>query len=379
MASIRARRRRDGTPYWQVLYRDAGKQRSLMFRGEHGEAAAGHARDLFTTCGSDRALEILNVDRPIANRLTVEQYLRAHIDQLTGVEQKTLDEYGRFVRRDIAPTIGAIPLAELTGDHIADWVKHLQATGGRGGAGQSPKTIANKHGFLSGALATAVPYLISANPAAGRRLPRGGGDDHEMVVLSRDAYAALQAAMSEPWRPFIEFLVASGCRFGEATALKPGDVDRDAGTVHIRRAWKHSTHGWRLGPPKSRRSKRDITVAKTVLDKLDYSGEWLFCGRDGPNWRQPGDRPIRIQGFHRRVWQPAVIRTGLLPRPRVHDLRHTCASWMIQSGIPMVVVSRHLGHENISTTIDLYSHIDRVSAQAAADTIGDILNPEQEQ
>ena len=60
-------------------------------------------------------------------------------------------------------------------------------------------------------------------------------------------------------------------------------------------------------------------------------------------------------------------------KPRVQDLRHTCASWMIQSHVPLPVIQEHLGHENITTTIDRYGHIDRRSAQAAADALSACL------
>lgn len=65
---------------------------------------------------------------------------------------------------------------------------------------------------------------------------------------------------------------------------------------------------------------------------------------------------------------------GLEHPPRVHDLRHTCASWMIGAGVPLVVVSRHLGHEDITTTANVYSHLDRRSFDDAAEAIGRMLS-----
>jgi len=60
-------------------------------------------------------------------------------------------------------------------------------------------------------------------------------------------------------------------------------------------------------------------------------------------------------------------------RPRIHDLRHTCASWMVMAAVPMPVVQQHLGHESINTTISLYTHLDRRSMEAAAVAIGQAL------
>jgi hypothetical protein len=84
----------------------------------------------------------------------------------------------------------------------------------------SAKTIANKHGFLAGALNAAVPKHIPAGPCLGIRLPR---DDEapEVLFLTGEQFTLLRANVTEYWRSLVEFLVASGCRWGEAVALKP--------------------------------------------------------------------------------------------------------------------------------------------------------------
>jgi integrase len=146
--------------------------------------------------------------------------------------------------------------------------------------GASGKTVANKHGFLYSALNAGVRAgRITSNPAAGQRLPTSERKD--MVCLSREDFVRLLESVTGPRRPLVEFLVASGCRWGEATALRPSDVDREKGTVRITRAWKrtYDRGGYELGPPKTKRSARTINMPKSVLDKLDYSGEWLFTNR----------------------------------------------------------------------------------------------------
>lgn len=362
MASIRTRIRRDGTPTWAVLYAIEGRQTSLTFTDPD---VAEQFRVLVDTVGPQRAMDAWGVaDTPKASAksrgVTVGDYLDSHIDQLTGVEQKCIDDYRRYVRRDIRPFFGELPLAALEPADIARWIEHLETIG------NSPKTIRNKHGFLSGALGKAVPNHIPINPAAGRRLPRrGSGDADEIRALTRDEFARLLEATTEPWRPLIEFMVTSGARWGEVSALKPSDVDREAGKVHIRRAWKYSSRGYEIGAPKTKRSKRTIKIPAQILDRLDYSREYLFTNRSGG--------PIRYQGFRRRVWDPAVARAELDPAPTPHDLRHTCASWMLAGGVPITVVSRHLGHESIKITADIYGHIDDAGAQLASDFMTTVL------
>jgi integrase len=353
MASIRTRSRKDGTASHSVLYNIGGRQTSVTF---DDLTSAEQFRDLVDRVGAKRAMtawDIADVPKQIRKTgMTLGDWLRAYIDQLTGCEQKTLDDYNRY-RRDVLAVIGDISLSMITEADIAQWVKHLESIK------NSPKTIRNKHGFLSAALGKAVPTYIPSNPAAGRRLPRGTGDDDELRMLTRDEYARLLEATTEPWRPLMEFMVASGARWGEVVALKPGDIDRTTGEVKIRRAWKYSSAGYQIGPPKTKRSRRTIRVPARVLDQLDYTQDWVFTNRTGG--------PVRYVGFRRRVWDKAVERSKLDPAPTPHDLRHTCASWMLTGGVPITVVSRHLGHESIKITVDIYGDVDQASAQLAAD------------
>ena len=377
MASVRKVPRKDGTTAYTVVFRHTERQRALAFDTEKSADAlaaainahgAARALEMHGIALRDRKARTIDDDAP----LTLSAWVRTHIDALTGVEQYTLDKYEEYLRSDItARPIGSIPLAKLCESDIAAWVGELAAGGGTGRRARpnGPKTIANKHGFLSAALNTAVKAgHIPSNPAAGRRLPkRKAGEDHEMRMLTVTEYGALRTATAEPWRPMLEFMVASGMRWGEIAALQPGHIDTDQGTVRVRQAWKYSpSAGYTLGPPKTRRSRRTINLPTDVLGALDLTGEWVFT-----NQRDGG--PVRYPAFRRYVWDPAVIAAKLDPAPTPHDLRHTCASWMLAAGQPITTVSRHLGHENIQITADIYTDVDRTAFKAAADVMGALL------
>jgi len=110
------------------------------------------------------------------------------------------------------------------------------------------------------------------------------------------------------------------------------------------------------------------------LDQLDYSGEWLFT--NSGRGRRNADGCVRIHSFHPNVWQPAVKAAqaeGLTKSPRVYDLRHTAATWLINGGMPVPQVQDLLGHENFSTTVEIYRHADRRSGQQVAEMMSRIL------
>ncbi|GAB3029478.1 hypothetical protein MBOU_14390 [Mycobacterium bourgelatii] len=128
-------------------------------------------------------------------------------------------------------------------------------------------------------------------------------------MLSRDEFDRLVAAMIPEYGPLVNFLVASGFRWGEAVAVKPSDIDRETCTVKVRRSWKYSSSGYTIGPPKTKRSRRTINVPADVLDQLDYTDEdaWVFRNALGG--------PVRYPAF-RTIWDRAVAKPSWTHRPR---------------------------------------------------------------
>lgn len=372
-ASVRKRPRRDGTTAYAVLYRLEGRQSALTF-DDPSQANAMVA--LVKAHGAGRALSMHGIDtgrrRRDTTELTVGAWIGQHLDHLSGAEKKTLAEYRRYLSRDIEPTLGTVPLTALRRSDISTWVNKLRDDGASG------KTIQNKMGFLSGCFNAAVREgHLAANPAAGIRLPRTVR--REMCFLTRGEYGIVRASFTARWHPLLDFLIATGARFSEATALTPADVDRDNHTVRINKAWKRVPDGaerYELGQPKTKRSNRTVDVPPDVLAALDYAGKWLFTNSHGT--------PIRIYSWRSNVWTPSLAKAkkadpdkpdqAVLTKPvRIHDLRHTAASWLLAAGVPLIVVSQHLGHEDTTVTSKIYGHLDRTAGKAVADAMAKLL------
>jgi integrase len=386
MAYLDVRETKSGTRY-RVKYRDEfGREKVVTFPALD---QAERWRDVCNTVGHVQAMKLL--EAPADPRVpTVRQVVADHIEALSGIEPGTRTDYRRHLRNDIAPYVGELAVDQLARPGVSAWVNALADRG------LSPKTITNRHALLSAALAGAVQAgLIPANPARGVRLPET--PHHEMVFLSAEEFGLLFAHVHPFWRPLILLLVGTGLRWGEATALQAGDFDLDLSRLHVRRAWKWNPGGpATLGTPKSKAGNRVVEfgpqVAAAVKPLVDGKR------REAPVFLNRQGRQVRGNTFRNRAWLPAVAAamalpsppTGVAPgstayrkwartavdepgerltvEPRIHDLRHTFASWSLNDGVPIFVLSRVMGHKSLTMTADRYGHLqpDRISLAAEA-------------
>ncbi|WP_369024107.1 tyrosine-type recombinase/integrase [Nocardia cyriacigeorgica] len=270
--------------------------------------------------------------------------------------------------------------------------------------GNLPKTIRNKHGFMSEAMAAAARHrpdpLVPANPCAHTRLPRANGRRRDFFTPAE--FELFEAVLWPKYRPMFEFMVMSMCRPGEVFALTVGDVDPDTGAVTIDKAWKYDNGRRKLGAPKSERGVRVTYVPLETVARLELDrprDELLFPTGVGT--------AFTVAGFYSQIWLPAIRRLEALADPDApgrnlfgrmarwpgetpaqlltrfdrpvadgllakwvtpYITRHTGISWRLQDGVPIWVVSRDAGHESVSTTDRKYGHIDSRASLAAAET-----------
>ena len=351
MASLRERPTADGKPRFTVLYRHQGKQRSITLTRRRD---AEKTRDLINALGPDEALDRLRGSQVSTDTPTVSEWLQRHIDDLTGVADRTRADYRRLTAMHIDPTLGPLDVNEVTPADISRWHNRLEQSGMRA------KSIANLRALLSAAFGYAVDEQLRAdNPM--RRLRRSRAGEHEradMVCLTPQEFLHLRSLLPEGWRPFVTFLAGTGLRFGEAVVLTVGDVDLLAPTpvVRVTKALKRVPGGFDVGPPKTRRSRRTVSLSDDLVDVLaplvTRSGDELL-------FHAAGGGRISHSNFHGRIWSPAVkqFHTETGKRPRIHDLRHSHASWLIAKGQHMETIRDRLGHESIVTTSSVYSHL----------------------
>ncbi|MGI5222987.1 tyrosine-type recombinase/integrase [Nocardia sp. CA-290969] len=383
MSSVRVCTRKDGSVYTQVLFRefDPAKGRRVQASVSFDDHKAALSwQKILDQVGPEKARAMLAAEETVQGEKTVtlnDSWAETYISGLTGVEQATRNRYRRYMANDIGPAMGDLPLPALcaaTADQntvVQEWVNEMEADG------VAPKTIANKHGFLSGCLRAAVKrHLLPFNPCEDTKLPKRR---RECVFLEPEEFDIVYEAAPAKWRPLTLFLVTTGARYSEATALRVGDIARNVDhegnefwTCRIAKAWKYTgTSDYKLGGPKTQRGYRTINIPKETVDALRLAGR----NKDQLLFRTRNDKRIIPQQFHNLCWKPTMDQVAgrIGKRPRPHDLRHTCASWMLNNGAEITDVSAHLGHESIKTTVDVYGHLDRRSGHRASTAISRAL------
>ncbi len=389
MASVTPRRNRDGSVSWRVQFRIDGRMCQETFLDS---ASAHQFGSLVDRVGGATARSVLERRRDSpADMPTLREFLTHYLDPdsglLTGIEPGTREGYRRAAERSFLHVLGDYPVSAITKADVGRWLAWQEkqpAARKRAGKTQpvSAKTIKNYHAVLSQVLAASVTAKHrDDNPAYRTRLTKGRRD--EPVFLTRDEFATLLHFTPPRQERFLLFLAGTGLRWSEATALTWGDINTHAtpATVTVNKAWKKPAKGApRLGPPKSERANRTISIPADVVDALGEPGE-------------PGDLVFKgVQGgrvwygrFRDSVWVPTVRKAqdkalcdaeGVQPltkAPTPHDLRHSHVSWLIAAGVPLTHIQRRLGHEKITTTSDVYGHLQPDAHIAMADVIGAAL------
>ncbi|MGE4164012.1 MAG: tyrosine-type recombinase/integrase [Vicinamibacterales bacterium] len=370
MKGSKRRGRRPGT--WELRL-DAGVdplngrrlQRSITFHGTAREA--------------DLRLAELSVEkshgRISGGSHTVAEVLEAGLDQARaeGLERTTLRGYRRVAECQIAPALGAKRVSRLTVEEIDRFYRALVKKG------YSHSTIHQTHIVLRRVLDTAVRWgWISHNPARDARPPRVARAQPKPVPVEVIPVLIAEAARSNPdLAACIALAADTGARRGELCALRWTSVDLDAGKVRFERsigedgaAYEKDTknHQHRLvslSPQATDmlRQHRTMVVARALAAGTGLVEDaFVFSGApDGSeHWW-----PSNLNGSFRRLRQ----RAGLPDWVKLHGLRHTQVTELLDAGVPVRTVSGRVGHLNPSTTTNIYSHWVPQSDERAADVV----------
>jgi integrase len=346
---------------YRVNWRDpAGRQRAKTLRTKKEARAFLAQVDADTTRGT-------YID-PHAGRRKLLRDFAAEWQAGRTVELTTDERTRSILRTHILPRWGEWPLASINHAAVQRWVRELSEQRARA-------TVAKCVNVLSLILASAIrSQLLVVNPCDGLQLPRGRAPDEAMTVLTRDEFAQkLLPAVAPGHRAIVCLAAGCGLRWGEAAGLDWAAIDLAGAELHVRQVAVELSGRLMLRPyPKSRAGRRTVPMPAFVVDALTATE-----GRTGLVAGTRAGTPLRRSNFRRSVWVPAVEASGLPADLRYHDLRHSYATWLVSDGVPINVVSRLMGHEQITTTLNRYTHDARDYEDLQVRKVFDVLTPDE--
>lgn len=310
-------------------------------------------------------------------RATLASYFAHWLETASqALRPNTINQYTLLARKYILPRLGAVRLKDLSPTHFQQLYTDLLT------AGTGVRTVQLVHAVSHRALGQAVKLrLLSRNPVDAVDAPRKPRAEMRVLTLQQ-TQALLAAAEGDRLQALFHLAIHTGLRRGELVALRWSDLDWATGGLEIRRQLQRvKGAGLVFVEPKTSASRRRVVLGASVLAQLRAHRkrqleERLFAG-DG--WHEQDlaftstiGTPIEPHEVNRR-FDALLLKAGL-PHVRLHDLRHTAATLMLQQGTHPKIVQERLGHSKISMTLDTYSHVLPGMQEDAAERLDAALN-----
>jgi len=375
---------RKGPKTWEISI-DLGRDGTTGKRLRHFETFKGEKRE-----AQQRLAELLvslaqgTYVKP--SRLTVAQFLQEWLRDYVGLHcsPRTKASYEMIIRRHLIPGVGSILLGQLEPRQLQAFYSQLRESGRVDGRGPlSLCTVRYCHSLLAEALEYGVRMgLLSRNVARATEAPR---HDHKVMatLALEDIPKFLEAAQGTPYYTLFYLLLHTGLRRGEALALRWRNIDLGLPSLGVLAYLSVVETAYKLDgtciikEPKSPKSRRRIALSPSLVlilrqhrvrQEAQRGGpltdeDFVFAHLDGT----PLDPSTVSHTFNK------VIRGAGLPHVRLHDLRHTHASLLLQAGTHPKVVQERLGHSSIRVTLDTYSHVVGGLQEVAAQRFDDLL------
>ncbi len=293
-----------------------------------------------------------------------------------GIEQSTYEGYNAMVNTHIYPYFSK------SGEKLRDLhYQHIQKYYALKGKTLSANSLKRHHAVINQVLKKAMKLdLIANNPADKVTLPKVERFKGKYLTVEQ-GNALLDAAKGKIIEPVVILGMMYGLRRSEIAGLKWSAIDFENNTMEIRHTVTRVKTGIAKDRTKNKSSNRILPLNKDVkafLLKLraKHAQEKLLLGEAYQNTeyicRWPDGRAMKCD-YLSLAFKKLLKKNGL-PNIRLHDLRHSCASYMIKMGCSLKEVADYLGHSDISTAANIYIHLDFESKRSVADKFGSMLS-----
>ena len=293
--------------------------------------------------------------------ITFENLYKSYMDdQKNRLKPSTIESKTYIFDKKILPFFKKYKIKEITPLLVRKWQNELI----KGNLAQT--YLRAIHEQLVAILNYAVKfYNLNKNPcsAAGRIGKKNAG---EMNIWTLDEFKQFIEAIKHKKEAVVGFniLFYTGMRIGEMLALTISDIDFEKCKIRINKTFQRIKRTDVISTPKTPKSKRTIDCPKFVIDIIQEYIKVLY---------KPTPKTRLFERFTKFKFQNDVnvySKKANFKKIRVHDLIHSHATLLLSKGVNIVSLSRRLGHERVSTTLDIYSHV----LKEDDDLIKDILN-----
>jgi integrase len=302
------------------------------------------------------------------DQLTVSQFMDRYYNDvaLHTLRPTTLEGYEVIIRVHIKPSIGHIKLNQLGATHVQKFYSDKL------NSGLSKKTVQYIHSTLHKALDYAVRWnLVTRNVSDLVDKPSYTRTPVEPLTAEQ-VNILLDAVSNHPWFALYVATCYLGLREGEVLGIHAEDIDFEKGILHVNHAVQQiRKQGLIITEPKSKASKQPVNipayalqVLKSHVDQMEEKRGLIFTTRSG--------KPIGPRNLVRHF--KSVLKKAGLPNVRFHDLRHTTASLLIQSGAHPKQIQYAMRHSQWSLTMDTYGHLMPGMSDDAANKLNGLLN-----
>ena len=269
-------------------------------------------------------------------------------DMAARLKQSTLLTKKTVLQTHILPFFGNKPINEIKASDVRRWQAKLMSSPNNYSQTYLKKINTELNSIINYAKRF---YDLNTNPC-GKAGTIGKAKAEEMDYWTYDEYIAFREGVKDKSLSYIcfEVLYWTGMREGELLALSPADIDLDNKTISINRTYQRIEGKDVFTSPKTRKSKRKIPIPDFLYQELsDYIQSRYMLDADE-----------RLFPVTKSYLSHEMIRgcknTGV-KKIRIHDIRHSHASLLINQGCDALMLADRLGHEKVSTTLNTYSHL----------------------
>ena len=328
---------------WRVIYRYTdwtGERKQTQKRG--------FATKRDAQAWEREQLNKANSDLDMSFKSFVEHYTE---DMKSRLKENTWHTKEHIIRTKLLPYFGGLKMCKITPQQIIKWQNELINFKDEQGKPYSPVYLKTVQNQLSAIFNHAVRYYnLKENPCV-KAGSMGKKKNREMLFWTKDEYLKFaDAIMDKPLSFYaFEMLYWCGIREGELLALTPADFDFDRLTVTISKSYQRLGGQDLITTPKTEKSNRTITMPEFLADEMrDYISTLYKVG--------DGDRIFPITKSYLQKEMERGSRAAGVKKIRIHDLRHSHVSLLIDMGFSATAIADRVGHESIDITYN-YAHL----------------------